>query len=94
MTGKAAGKAAGYGGLVEVTAGDAKIVFGDWVNLRYYSRGEQLPDRQQLLLVFDGGWSLVGSVQMYGGLWSCDHRYRAPSLLRMSQWVEETAWSP
>ena len=70
LTGKVIGEAASYGGMVEVTVGDAKIVFGDGVNLRYYSRGERRPDRHQLLLDLDDGSSLVGSVQMYGGLWA------------------------
>ncbi|MFO7772451.1 MAG: zinc finger domain-containing protein [Dehalococcoidia bacterium] len=70
LTGKVIGQALSYGGQVEITAGDVKLLFSDGVNLRYYSKGEQLPDRHQLLLEFDDGSSLVGSVQMYGGLWA------------------------
>jgi formamidopyrimidine-DNA glycosylase len=70
LTGKIIGQALSYGGQVEITAGDVKLLFSDGVNLRYYNTGEQLPDRHQLLLEFDDGSSLVGSVQMYGGLWA------------------------
>ncbi|MBE0430582.1 MAG: endonuclease VIII [Dehalococcoidia bacterium] len=70
LTGKTITETRSYGGLVEITAGDAKLLFGDGVNLRYYTESERLPARHQLLLEFDDGSSLVGSVQMYGGLWA------------------------
>ena len=60
--------ATSYGGQVEISAGKAKLVFSDGVNLRYYDKGAKLSDRHQLLLEFDDGSSLVGWVQMYGGL--------------------------
>jgi formamidopyrimidine-DNA glycosylase len=53
---------------VEITAGKAEVLFSDGVNLRYYNKSEKLPDKHQLLLEFDDGSSLVGWVQMYGGL--------------------------
>ncbi len=68
LTGKVISGAASYGGQVEITAGKAKLLFSDGVNLRYYDKGTKLPDRHQLLLEFDNGSSLVGWVQMYGGL--------------------------
>jgi formamidopyrimidine-DNA glycosylase len=70
LTGKVIGQALSYGGQVEITAGDVKLLFSDGVNLRYHNKGEQLPGRHQLLLEFDDGSTLVGSVQMYGGLWA------------------------
>lgn len=70
LSGRTITEAHSYGGLIEITAGDAKLVFGDGVHLRYYDKGEQLPTRHQLLLEFDDGSSLVASVQMYGGLWA------------------------
>lgn len=70
LKGKPITDARSYGGLVEMTAGDVKMLFGDGVNLRYYAEGDQLPGKHQLLLGFDDGSSLVGSVQMYGGLWA------------------------
>ena len=68
LTGKVVDRATSYGGQVEIAAGDARITFSDGVNLRYFQQGEKLPDKHQLLLEFDDGSFLVGSVQMYGGL--------------------------
>jgi formamidopyrimidine-DNA glycosylase len=68
LTGKVIGGATSYGGQVEITAGMAKLLFSDGVSLRYYNKGAKLPDKHQLLLEFDDGSSLVGWVQMYGGL--------------------------
>ena len=68
LTGKVISKAVSFGGQVEITAGNAKLLFSDGVNLRYYNKGEGLPNKHQLLLEFDDGSFLVGSVQMYGGL--------------------------
>ncbi len=68
LVGNVISGATGYGGQVEITAGKAKLVFSDGVNLRYYNKGAKLPDKHQLLLEFDDGSSLVGWVQMYGGL--------------------------
>ncbi len=68
LIGKIISAAASYGGQVEIAAGDAKVLYSDGVNLRYCNRGEKLPDKHQLLLGFDDGSSLVGWVQMYGGL--------------------------
>ena len=68
LSGKVIDKATSYGGQVEITAGRAKLLFSDGVNLRYYNQGGKLPDKHQLLLEFDDGSSLVGWVQMYGGL--------------------------
>jgi formamidopyrimidine-DNA glycosylase len=68
LSGKVISGATSYGGQVEITAGKAKLLFSDGVNLRYYNKGAKLPDKHQLLLQFDDGSSLVGWVQMYGGL--------------------------
>ena len=68
LTGKVINGATNYGGQVEITAGKAKLLFSDGVNLRYYNRGAKLQDKHQLLLEFHDGSSLVGWVQMYGGL--------------------------
>jgi formamidopyrimidine-DNA glycosylase len=70
LVGKVIGTAASYGGFVEIPASDATLLFGDGVNLRYYEAEEVLPDKHQLLIEFEDGSSLVGSVQMYGGLWA------------------------
>lgn len=67
------------GGMVEISAGDARILLGDGVGLRHYAAGEKLPDKHQLQIEFDDLSSLVGSVQMYGGLWAFpDGRFDNP----------------
>jgi len=68
LRGRTIDGAASYGGKVEVAAGEARMLFSDGVNLRYFKKGEKPPDRHQLLLVLDDGSTLVGSVQMYGDL--------------------------
>ena len=80
LVGKAIDSAASYGGLVEISANGATLLFGDGANLRYYPEEEVLPDKHQLLIEFEDGSSLVGSVRMYGGLWafpagSFDNKY-------------------
>jgi formamidopyrimidine-DNA glycosylase len=68
LTGKVISESASYGGQVEITADKAKLLFSDGVNLRYCSRGDNWPDKHQLLLEFDDASYMVGWVQMYGGL--------------------------
>jgi formamidopyrimidine-DNA glycosylase len=68
LASKIVSRARSYGGQVEITAGKAKLLFSDGVNLRYYNRGEKPPDKHQLLLEFDDSSCLVGWVQTYGGL--------------------------
>lgn len=69
LVGKVIGKAAAYGGLVEIEAEDAVILFGDGVNLRYHREDEARPKKHQLLIEFEDNTAISGSVQMYGGLW-------------------------
>jgi len=57
-----------FGGLVELTAGDLALVFGDGVNLRLFGPGASLPAKHQLAIRLDDGSTLVASVQMYGGM--------------------------
>ena len=70
LHGRIIGKAFAYGGRVEIEAEDAVLHFGDGVILRYYETGEKLPAKHQLLITFNDGSSLVGTVAMYGGLWA------------------------
>jgi len=58
-----------FGGLVELTAGDLALVFGDGVNLRLFGPGASLPAKHQLAVRLDDGSALVAGVQMYGGMW-------------------------
>jgi formamidopyrimidine-DNA glycosylase len=89
LVGKAIGAAVSYGGLVEIPVNNATLLFGDGVNLRYYEPEEALPEKHQLRLEFEDGSSLVGSVQMYGGLWafpagSFDNKYYKMSKEKIS----------
>jgi formamidopyrimidine-DNA glycosylase len=70
LSDKGIAKAVPCGGMIEISAGDARVLLGDGVGLRYYAAGEKLPTKHQLQIEFDDGSSLVGSVQMYGGLWA------------------------
>src|SRR5512136_1478610 len=70
LAGKVIGAAVSYGGLVEIAASNATLLFGDGVSLRYFAESEKLPCKHQLWIEFEDGSSLVGSVQMYGGLWA------------------------
>ena len=70
LIGKTIGTAASCGGMVEIPAGEATLLFADGVNLRYFAAQEKRPDTHQLWIEFEDASSLVSSVQMYGGLWA------------------------
>ncbi len=63
-------KAVSYGGFIEIMAGDASVLLGEGVNLSYFQEAEKLPAKHQLHIEFDDNSSIVGAVQMYGGLWA------------------------
>lgn len=69
LTGKVIDQACSFGGLVEVTAGNIKLLFGDGVRLQYHDTNGKIPTKHQLLIQFEDGSSLSAVVQMYGGLW-------------------------
>jgi formamidopyrimidine-DNA glycosylase len=69
LTGKVIGKAAGFGGLIEIKAEDALILLGDGVALRFYNENEKHPQKHQLLIEFEDFSAISASIQMYGGLW-------------------------
>lgn len=69
LVGRVVDAAAAPGGKVEVSAGDAAMLFADGVALRYWQPSSLPPARHQLLVHFDDGSALSASVQMYGGLW-------------------------
>jgi formamidopyrimidine-DNA glycosylase len=70
LTGKSFETARSYGGMVELSAQDHRLVFSDGVNLRFHKTGSQRPLKHQMLIEFSDGTALSASVQMYGGL-SC-----------------------
>lgn len=57
-----------FGGFVEISAGDMRILFNDGVNLRFFSDSSNTPNKHQLLLEFTDNSILCASVQMYGGI--------------------------
>jgi formamidopyrimidine-DNA glycosylase len=69
LIGRTVSATAAPGGKVEVSAGDATMLFGDGVALRYWRPEAALPAKLQLLVQFDDGSAMTVSVQMYGGLW-------------------------
>jgi formamidopyrimidine-DNA glycosylase len=70
LRGRTVEKTEPYGGRVDISAQGAALHFGDGVVLRYYGPGEKLPDKHQLLIIFNDGAALIGTVAMYGGLWA------------------------
>ena len=67
LQGKTIGKTTAYGGLVEICAEHACILFGDGVNLRFHDLKEPHPVKHQMLIEFNDGCALSAAIQMYGG---------------------------
>lgn len=65
---KIVGESCAYGGMLQVSAGNVKLVFTDGANLRYYAPGAKLPDKHQLLVGFEDESCIIVSVRMYGGI--------------------------
>lgn len=70
LSGKKIDHVLNHGGLVEILAEDARILFGDGANARFFDAGEPLPKKHQLHIEFDDFTSIICSVQMYGGMWA------------------------
>jgi len=70
LNGKTVGKTTAYGGLVEIHAEKACILFGDGVNLRFHNSKEPHPSKHQMLIEFNDGCALSAVIQMYGGVGS------------------------
>jgi formamidopyrimidine-DNA glycosylase len=70
LSGRKIGKAAAYGGMVEIIVGKAVILFGEGIGIRFHARGEPRPPKHQLLLEFEDHSALSAVVRMYGGLGS------------------------
>jgi formamidopyrimidine-DNA glycosylase len=66
MKGKCIGEASPKGGQLKLEIEDLILVFGDGVDLRYLAVDMKRPAKHQLLIDFDDGSALSGSVQMYG----------------------------
>jgi formamidopyrimidine-DNA glycosylase len=59
-----------HGSFIKIVAGDTRILLAEGVNISYFREGEKLPVRHQLHIEFEDHSSIVGTVQMYGGLWA------------------------
>lgn len=68
LAGKTVEDAHAFGGQMEITAQDARIVVNDGINMRLYPAGAKLPDKHQLFVELSDGSALVCTVQMYGGM--------------------------
>jgi formamidopyrimidine-DNA glycosylase len=68
LAGKTLGKATAYGGMVEIDAGDADILFGEGGVIRFRDRSEPRPAKHQLLIEFEDASALSVTVQMYAGI--------------------------
>lgn len=69
LRGKTINTAVARGGMLEIMVGDAVILFSDGVSLRFHTKGERRPKKNQLLIEFEDNTAISASVQMYGGLW-------------------------
>lgn len=69
LLGKTVDGACAYGGMVQINVGDAKVVFSDGANLRYYEPEAKLPNKHQLLIGFEDQSCIIVSVRMYGAVW-------------------------
>lgn len=69
LKGKQIGEASPNGGQLKLKIEDLIFVFGDGVDLRYIVADAKRPVKHQLLMEFEDGSALSGSVQMYGFLW-------------------------
>ena len=56
-----------FGGFVEIELGDTKLAFDDGIRIRLYEPGAKLPEKHQLMVEFADGYTLICTIQMYGG---------------------------
>jgi formamidopyrimidine-DNA glycosylase len=68
LIGQVIGEATSHGGLIEIIAGQARILLGEGLSIRFHKKGEPRPSKHQLLIEFHDGSALSGAVQMYGGM--------------------------
>lgn len=68
LVGKTIEKSNAYGGMVEITAGDANILLGEGAGITFHRKNEPCPAKHQLLVEFDDHSAISVSIQMYGGI--------------------------
>lgn len=69
LEGKTIDQTEAVAGQVELSMGDARLVFNDGTNLRYLEKGEKRPQKHQFLMELEEGSALACTVQMYGGIY-------------------------
>lgn len=70
LEGKVIGGVNAVAGFVEIEAGNSRLLFGDGANIRYHRPGDSIPEKHQLLVIFDDGSAITCTIQMYGGIWA------------------------
>jgi formamidopyrimidine-DNA glycosylase len=68
LAGKIIAQATAWGGMIKIEAGDAAILIGDGIGLRFHRENDPRPGKHQLLIELDDFSALTATVQMYGGL--------------------------
>ena len=68
LVGRSIGRAYSQGGLVEIEAGNARLLLGEGVGIRFHAAGVTRPAKHQLLIEFEDGSAISAAVQMYGGM--------------------------
>jgi formamidopyrimidine-DNA glycosylase len=68
LRGRSLGDAKAHGSLVEIEVGEARILLGEGVSIRFHDFGEARPPKHQFLLEFEDESGLSVAVQMYGGM--------------------------
>ncbi len=74
LRGRRIGETAPNGGQIRMEVEDLIFVIGDGVDLRYFNKDAKRPTKHQLLIEFEDGSAMSGSVQMYGFLWCVDEK--------------------
>jgi formamidopyrimidine-DNA glycosylase len=57
-----------FGGYVEISVENTKILFHEGINLRFLKDSSDIPDKHQLLIEFTDGTFLCTFIRMYGGV--------------------------
>lgn len=65
---KIIGETTYFGGYVETSIDNMKLLFHEGVNLRYIKDKSKLPEKHQILFEFTDGTYLYGVTRMYGGI--------------------------
>ncbi len=65
---KTISEANSFGGYIEISVDNIKILFHEGVNLRFLKDSLDVPDKHQLLIEFTDGTYLCAFIRMYGGV--------------------------